>query len=367
MLTRSSSAQKHALPIGARRVFRLSLCIALSLLIAYGMAVPLPFLAPMFALMLGIKPAPPIGFKGLSSLVMVVVITLGMGLLLAPVLNNYPVTAILMVTLGIYLSSYLTVIAGKALIGTFLTMGVTMISAAGVASFSLAFTIVQALVFAIIIAVTCQWLVYYWFPENAVTRDAPSEENEADKPVASTQSNWVAIRATLIILPAYFIALINPSMYLAIIMKSVSLGQQASSMQARDAGRELLGSTFLAGCFAIVFWFMLDLVTSLWMFACWMLLFAIYFVGKIYRIIASRYPPSYWQNTLITMLILVGPAVEDSADGKDVYQAFALRMSLFLGVTLYACVAVYFLEMMRYRRILRKTPTIISPQPAPQT
>jgi len=362
MLTRSVSTEKHALPIGARRVFRLSLCIALSLFIAYGIAVPLPFLAPMFALMLGIKPAPPIGFKGLAGLVMVVVITLGMGLLLAPVLNSYPVMAILMVALGIYLSSYLTVIAGKALVGTFLTMGVTLISAAGVASFSLAFTIVQALVLAIIIAVTCQWLVYYWFPENAVAGDAAVDEDEVDKPVASSQSNWIAIRATLIILPAYFIALINPSMYLAIIMKSVSLGQQASSMHARDAGRELLGSTFLAGCFAIVFWFMLDLVTSLWMFACLMLLFAIFFVGKIYRIIASRYPPSYWQNTLVTMLILIGPAVEDSADGKDVYQAFALRMSLFVGVTLYACAAVYLLEMMRYRRILRKTPTPVSLQ-----
>ena len=152
MLTSPVSTRTHALPIGARRVFRLSLCIALSLFIAYGMAVPLPFLAPMFALMLGIKPAPPIGFKGLTGLVMVVVITLGMGLLLAPVLISYPVTAILMVALGIYLSSYLTVIAGKALVGTFLTMGVTMISAAGVASFSLAFTIVLALAFAIVIA-----------------------------------------------------------------------------------------------------------------------------------------------------------------------------------------------------------------------
>jgi hypothetical protein len=315
-----------------------------------------------FALILGIKPAPPIGFKGLTGLVLVVVITLGMGLLLAPVLISYPVTAILMVALGIYLSSYLTVIAGKALVGTFLTMGVTMISAAGVASFSLAYTIVLALAFAIVIAVACQWLVYYWFPENALADDAAIDEDETDKPVASTQSNWIAIRATLIILPAYFIALTNPSMYLAIIMKSVSLGQQASSMQARDSGRELLGSTFLAGCFAIVFWFMLDLVTSLWMFACLMLLFAIFFAGKIYRIFASRYPPSYWQNTLVTMLILIGPAVEDSANGKDVYQAFALRMSLFLGVTLYACAAVYLLEMMRYRRILRKTPTRVSLQ-----
>ncbi len=177
MPTRPGFTGTHALPIGARRVFRLSLCIALSLFIAYGMAAPLPFLAPMFALMLGLKPAPPIGFKGLTGLISVVVVTLGMGLLLAPVLNSYPVTAILMVAVGIYLSSYLTVIAGKALVGTFLTMGVTLVSAAGVASFSLAITIVQALVFAIIIAVTFQWLLYYWVPENAIVGGAAIDED----------------------------------------------------------------------------------------------------------------------------------------------------------------------------------------------
>ena len=148
-------------------------------------------------------------------------------------------------------------------------------------------------------------------------------------------------------------------MYLAIVMKSVSLGQQASSMHARDAGRELLGSTFMAGCFAILFWFMLDLVTSLWFFAGWMLLFSIYFTSKIYGIIASRYPPSYWLNVVVTMLILLGPAVEDSANGNDVYSAFAVRMGLFVGVTVYACCAVYLLELLRYHRIQGKALPVV--------
>lgn len=40
------------------------------------------------------------------------------------------------------------------------------------------------------------------------------------------------------------------------------------------------------------------------------------------------------------MIILLGQSVQDSANGKDVVQAFAVRMSLFIAVTLYACLMV---------------------------
>ena len=56
------------------------------------------------------------------------------------------------------------------------------------------------------------------------------------------------------------------------------------------------------------------------------------------------------------MLILLGPAVEDSAGGKDVYTAFFSRLGLFVLVTFYAWFAVYFLEHWRTRRSLKLVP-----------
>lgn len=156
-------------------------------------------------------------------------------------------------------------------------------------------------------------------------------------------------RATLIILPPVLMAFSNPSLYLQMIMKTVLLAQQGSVVSVRAAGRELLGSTFLAGCFAILFWFALKIWPSLWMFFLWMLLFGIYYAGKIYGVIASRFAPSFWQNVVVTMLILLGPAVQDSA-GKDVYKAFAVRFSLFVAVTLYAWAAIVALERLRVSR-----------------
>jgi predicted Kef-type K+ transport protein len=52
---------------------------------------------------------------------------------------------------------------------------------------------------------------------------------------------------------------------------------------------------------------------------------------------------------MVTLLIMLGPAVADSANGKDVYKAFAVRMSLFVGVTLYAWMALVVLERWRLK------------------
>ena len=331
--------------IQARRIFRLSSVMALSLACAYALALPLPFIAPLFALVLTATPAPPMGPKSLLGLLFVTLITMSIGLLLIPLLMHYPVTAVLLVAIGLYLSFYLTVNRGKALVGAFLTVGFTLISAAGTVAFSLATTVIQSLVFGIALAIVCHWVVYPWFPEDPVQ---PTKITTDDSPKA--QSNWLALRGTMIVLPVYLLALTNPTMYLAIIMKSVALAQQSSLLNARDAGRELLGSTFLGGCFAILFWVLLGISTNLWMFFLWMLLFGVYFSSKIYRLISSRFPASFWLNVAMTLLILLGPAVADSDSGKDVYAAFVVRMGLFIAVTLYAWLAVDFLEYLRMRR-----------------
>jgi len=346
--------------IQARRIFRLSGVTALSLACAYALALPLPFIAPLFALLLASAPAPPMGPKGLLGLLLAILITMSTGLLLIPLLMHYPVTAVLLVALGLYLSFYLTVNKGKALIGAFLTVGFTLISAAGTVAFSLATTVIQSLVLGIGLAIICHWVVYPWFPEDPLQpakTTTPSDSAE--------QSNWLALRGTLIVLPVYLLALTNPAMYLAIIMKAVALAQQSSLLNARDAGRELLGSTFLGGCFAVLFWVLLGISTNLWMFFLWMLLFGVYFSSKIYGLIASRFPASFWLNVAMTLLILLGPAVEDSDSGKDVYAAFAVRMGLFIAVTLYAWLALEFLEYLRTRRARRAKSMRDEPETSP--
>ncbi|RLA14313.1 MAG: hypothetical protein DRQ59_03400 [Gammaproteobacteria bacterium] len=335
--------------IQTRRVFRLGTVPALTLAIAYAIQLPLPFLAPLFAFMFAATPGPPMGIKSLFGLVLVILISLGLGLLLIPLLLHYQFSALLLVALGLYFSSYLTVNMGKALFGTFLTIGFTLISAAGTVSFDLATMVIQSLALAIVVAVFCHWMIYPWFPEDpSPASKKPAETSTPD------QSNWIALRSTAIVLPVYWLVLTNPAAYMAIVMKAVLLSQQSSVIDAKSAGRELLGSTFLGGIFAVLFWVLLGISTNLWMFFLWMLLFCLYFAAKIYQLIATRFPASYWLNVAMTMLIILGPGVEDSAGGNDVYAAFLSRMGLFVLVTLYAWFAVYFMEHLRTQRRLKQ-------------
>jgi len=52
----------------------------------------------------------------------------------------------------------------------------------------------------------------------------------------------------------------------------------------------------------------------------------------------------------MTMLILLGPAIEDSAGGTGVLAASAVRVGLFVGVALYAWATVWLLERWRASR-----------------
>ena len=51
------------------------------------------------------------------------------------------------------------------------------------------------------------------------------------------------------------------------------------------------------------------------------------------------------------MLILLGPAIEDSASGKSVIEASVVRTGLFVGVALYAWGTVWVLERLRNARL----------------
>ncbi len=332
--------------IGARRAFRVSLTTALALVAGYSLALNMPYMAPLFGFLLTVAPKPPPPLKGLFGLLVVVSVMTGAGLLLIPVLEHYPATGLLLVLLGLFVANYVSLNLGKPPVGSLLVIGMTLITMVGTLSYALAVALVQELLVSIAVAVVCQWLVYPWFPEDG----GPAPEPPATAPL---QSSWLAARTTLIVFPSYLLGLTNPTAYAPIIMKSVALGQQANETHARRAGVELLGSTFHAGVLAILFWFALKLMPNLWMFFLLALGFTLYGVSRLYGIIPNRHEPTYWQNVIVTLFILIGPAVADSANGKDPYEAFAVRMALFTGVTLYAWATLTLLERLRTRSLRR--------------
>jgi hypothetical protein len=321
-----------------QRALRLATGTALCLAVSFGLALPIPFLAPVLALLFLASLNQPLPIKAGVALALVAMLTTGIGLVLTPLLRYYPVSGLLVIGLGLFVVFRFGLRGGNNLIATFLVIGLTMIPAAGTASFDLALLVIGALVKGLLLAVIVVTVSHGLFPEPA---------NAAPAPVAPTlpaqEVDRVALRATLIVVPAFLLALVDPASYLPIILKAVSLGQQSSTTTARNAGRELLGSTLLAGLLAILFWCALSLFVHLWMFFLWMLLFGLVLARKLYALSPTRFSPGFWLNTLITLIILLGQSVQDSAAGKDVYTAAAVRMGLFILVTLYAWLMVHLL------------------------
>ena len=325
-----------------QRALRLATGTALCLAASFGLALPIPFLAPVLCLILLASVNRPLPFKAAVVLALVAMLTTSVGLLLIPVLRYYPFTGVLVIGVSLFLVFRFGLRGGNPLIVTFLVIGLTMISSAGVAEFDLAAMVIGALVKGLLLAVLVVAISHGLFPDPP---NAPSPPPAA--PLPDEEVSRVALRATLIVLPAFLMALIDPAGYLPIILKAVSLGQQSSTTNARNAGRELVGSTLCAGLLAVLFWSALSLFVHLWMFYLWMLLFGLVLARKLYALSPTRFTPGFWLNTLITLIILLGQSVQDSVAGKDVYTAFAVRMGLFLLVTLYASLMVHLLVARR--------------------
>jgi len=325
----------------ARHALRLALGTALCLATSFGLGWSIPMVAPVLGLFVLASVNRPLPLKAGVGLALMVMLTTGSGLLLIPFLRHYWLSGVLLTGLLLFLAFRYGLRGGNNLVSTFLAAGLTMISAAGSADFGLAVTVIGALVRGLLLAVAVLALVCWIFPEPAGARPPP-----AAKRLPENEAGWMALRATLVVLPAYLLALSDPAGYMPIIMKAVSLGRQ-SCTSARGAARELLGSTLFGGLLAILLWSALSLFVHLWMFFLWTLLFVLLAGRRLYAISATRYPPGFWLNSLVTMIILLGQSVEDSAAGKDVYTAFAVRMGLFVGVTLYACLMLLLLDHRR--------------------
>lgn len=328
-----------------QRALRLACGTALSLALSFALALPVPFIAPMLAAIMLASANQALPLKAAVGLLLVLLLTTGSGLLLIPLLRETAATGVLLVGLGLFLSFRFGLRGGNRLLVTFLVIGLSMIPAAGHASFALGALIIEALSKGLLVAVLMVSVSHWLFPEPAGTTPDPTTQ-----PADNLQSGWIALRAAIVVMPAFFLALINPTSYLPLIMQAVNLGQQSCGVSARNAGRELLGSTLLGGLLAIALWTALSIFVHLWLFFLWMLLFSLLLARKLYALSPTRLPPGFWLNSLTTMILLLGQSVQDSASGKDVYTAFAVRMALFTAVTLYACAAVYLIDNHRQRR-----------------
>jgi hypothetical protein len=227
-----------------------------------------------------------------------------------------------------------------------LVMSFALIPVVGVADQAIVGVLSMTLAIGILIGALVSGVSHALFPDPP-TRVA---NRPASAPANHDVARWIALRATVIVMPVFVLALTNPSFYVATIMKTVALSQQAGDVDARSAGSELVGSTLMGALIAAVVWLGLSLHPNLWMLTLWMMGAALWTGSGIFGTRSTSFRPSFWSNALLTMLILLGPAIEDSASGKSVFEASVVRIGLFVAVALYAWGTVWALERWRNSR-----------------
>lgn len=329
-----------------KAVLRLAIGLGLSVLIGYGLDLQLAFVVPSLAILLLCKPGPPTPFVTGAVTAVFIAGLMVAGVLMVPLLENYPVTGVLLTAVVLFAVFFAGARKASPLT-IFLVIAFTFIPVAGVADQALVTVLAQGVGLGLGIGAVVNGLSHALFPDAPGSAPAVSAPVEVSREVAS----WSALRATAVVMPVFVLALTNPAMYIPAIMKTVGIGQQAgSSIDARSAGHELVGSTLMGALMAATVWAGLSLRPNLWMLILWVVAVGLWAGARLFRVKPTSEPPSYWVNALMTMLILLGPAIEDSANGKDVYAASATRVALFIGVAFYAWATIWVLERWRASR-----------------
>jgi hypothetical protein len=322
-----------------KAVLRLTLGVGLAVLIAYGFALPMPFVVCLMSILVLCKPGPPLPLaKGLViAVIFAALVTFGV--LMVPLLEHYAWSGILLTGTILYGIFYLGLIGANPLTAV-LVIAFAVIPVAGVADQAIVGMLSVTLAIGILIGALVSGASNALFPDPP----APATVRSAAAFASPEAARWIALRSTAIVMPVFVLALTDPSFYVAAIMKTVALSQQAGEVDARFAGSELIGSTLMGALIAAIVWLGLSLHPSLWMLALWVMAAALWTGSGIFRTRSTSLRPSFWSNALITMLILLGPAIEDSAIGKSVFEASAVRTGLFVAVALYAWGTVWVLE-----------------------
>jgi hypothetical protein len=139
-------------------------------------------------------------------------------------------------------------------------------------------------------------------------------------------------------------------------IKAASMGQQATMAGAKAAGRSLILSTIIGGIGAIIGWNILRIVPTLGMYAFIIALGALVMGPRIFQGRAMHPQAGTWSYGYLTMIVVLAPAVMDSAGGASADAAFWSRLLMFFLTTLYGVAAVFIVDAFRPQREASKGP-----------
>lgn len=329
-------------PWAARRILRLALGAALSLFCSQVFGWPLSFIAPVLTLFILSLPLPVPGIKQGLIFVLAMLAPMVLGLAMLPFLEHARWAGIVLTALALFYSFYYTARGGSAVMGTFMTLGLTLVVTVGSVNSSVLVILIKALAINAVVAVTFVWVAHALLPDPSHQPAAATTPPPAPRKPDPAEARRSALRSLLIVLPmvlAFLFMSASPA-YTVVMIKVASLGQQASADDSRQMGRSLLTSTLWGGAGAIAAWQLLSAWPSLILYTLLIALAGLFYGRRIFHGAAVHHDFSTWSYAFLTMLVILAPAVLDTATSSGADAAFWSRLFLFLVIAIYGTAAV---------------------------
>jgi len=206
---------------GDKATLRLAIGLGLAVLVAYGLGLAVPFVVCVMSVVVLSRPGPPVPLvKGLV-VALVLAVLVAVGIAMVPLLEYYAFAGVLLTAVVLHGLFYNGLVGGNPL-SNVLVLSFALIPVAGVAEQALVGELSVALATGVGIGVLVSAVSHALLPDPPAPAGATPAKARPEPEAAA----WIALRATLIVMPVFVLALTDPSFYLAAVLKTVALGQQ---------------------------------------------------------------------------------------------------------------------------------------------
>ena len=337
-----AEAVKPPMDIATRRILRMAVGTALGMWMSQAIAWPMSFAAPLLAYVFLSLPLPRPTLKMAIGFVAALALSSYAGVVLLPFLQYARWVGIGLFTLALFHTFYFTARGGSAVLGTFMTLGLTLVAAVGSVSSVAMVGIAKWLTICAVWAMGFVWLAHALIPDPPALAARTGKKPPAAAPLDLATARLRALRSMLIVLPIALVFLFSSASasYLIAMVKVATMGQQANLDSSKAVGRSLLQSTLIGGLGAIIAWQILSIWPSLFIYALVLLLFALFVGPRIFQGAGMHPKGSMWSYAYLTLIVILAPAVTDGLGSDGATSAFYSRLFLFIVIAVYGSTAV---------------------------
>ena len=325
-----------SLPIATRRVYRLAFGMGLATLISYALMPDFASIFILLVLFIMIPPMPPPNAKALLKLLLILIISTSWGIFLGLTLSLIPTIGLILFGIGMVFTIGLGLKKPElGIVSMLFIVGQTIVAAMSLTSASLGIMMMVMMLGGFIFAFFMAWLSHLFL----------LRENTVENFVQPVQSNskWIPIRATIIMLPP-FLMVLQDLFFIPLLIKGSLLAQQIDKRSVKQQVIELMLATLVGVTVTIILWNVLSFWPNLIFFSLCLTLTVYLLACPLYKVWKSGYDFAFWQNALVTLIILIGPTVQDPVFSDDIQSKMWVRIGLFFSISLYSIMAVNILD-----------------------